>query len=194
MSPLVPAVIAEGDPNDPRNAAGKDRTLTLAFAQAGEEMLLMGQQTKRSGFSICCAVEHRGAVGVSQAEGSGAVWSTGRRMNPGTELSMEKSICYLAARGDAEKLPEQAAALCHGAPDFDTLLREQRETLDAFWEGVGLSIEGDDALLQGLRFKQFFRWLTDSLRSVSRSVPEQEDQVRFGDVRSWADLASLDNL
>ena len=48
--------------------------------------------------------------------------------------------------------------------------------------------------LQGLKFKQFFRWLTDSLRSVSRSMPDQEDQVRFGDIRSWADLASLDNL
>ena len=155
VSPLVPAVIAEGDPNDPRNAAGKDRSLNLAFAQAEEGLLLMGQQTKRSGFAICCAVDHRGAVGVSQAEGSGAVWSTGRRMTPGAELRLEKSICYLAERENVDRLPERAIALCREAPDFDTLLKEQREDLDAFWESVGLSIEGDDALLQGLRFNLF---------------------------------------
>ena len=155
MSPLVPAVIAEGDPNDPRNAAGKDRSLTLAFAQAEENLLLMGQQTKRSGFAICCAVEHRGAEGVSQAEGSGAVWSTGLRMSAGDELRLEKSICYLADRENVESLPERAISLCREAPDFDALLTEQRTALDVFWAGAGLSIEGDDALLQGLRFNLF---------------------------------------
>ena len=45
--------------------------------------------------------------------------------------------------------------------------------------------------LQGLRFKQFFRWLTDSLRSVSSSAVSDENNVKFGGIRSWADLAGM---
>lgn len=47
--------------------------------------------------------------------------------------------------------------------------------------------------LRGLRFKQFFRWLTDSLRSVSQSTPQQEaaGQVQFANPTSWADLENL---
>ena len=45
--------------------------------------------------------------------------------------------------------------------------------------------------LQGLKFKQFFRWLTDSLRSVSSSAVSDEDNVRLGSVRTWADLAGM---
>ena len=45
--------------------------------------------------------------------------------------------------------------------------------------------------LQGLRFKQFFRWLTDSLRSVSASAVSDQDAVQYGDVSSWADLNAL---
>lgn len=50
--------------------------------------------------------------------------------------------------------------------------------------------------LQGLRFKQFFRWLTDSLRSVSRSTPAQEMAgcVPLANPQSWADLEGLANL
>ena len=45
--------------------------------------------------------------------------------------------------------------------------------------------------LQGLRFKQFFRWLTDSLKSVSASAVSDQDAVQYGDVSSWADLNAL---
>lgn len=50
--------------------------------------------------------------------------------------------------------------------------------------------------LQGLRFREFFKWLTDSLRSVSSSTPSQEaaGEVRLADPSSWADLASLTDL
>ena len=50
--------------------------------------------------------------------------------------------------------------------------------------------------LQGLKFKQFFRWLTDSLRSVSQSTLDQDRAggVPLGNPQSWADLAGLANL
>ena len=45
--------------------------------------------------------------------------------------------------------------------------------------------------LQGLRFKQFFRWLTDSLKSVSSSAVSEENNVRLPNVQTWADLAGM---
>lgn len=42
--------------------------------------------------------------------------------------------------------------------------------------------------LQGLKFRQFFRWLTDSLGAVSASAVSDQDNVQFGDVTTWADL------
>ncbi len=42
--------------------------------------------------------------------------------------------------------------------------------------------------LQGLRFKQFFRWLTDSLTRVSSSTVEDQDNVQFGGISNWAKL------
>ena len=45
--------------------------------------------------------------------------------------------------------------------------------------------------LKGLRFKQFFKWLTDSLSSVSASTVSEEDNICFGDVNSWADLTNF---
>ena len=45
--------------------------------------------------------------------------------------------------------------------------------------------------LQGLKFKQFFHWLTDSLKSISSSAVSDQDNVKLGSIRSWADLAGI---
>lgn len=42
--------------------------------------------------------------------------------------------------------------------------------------------------LKGLRFKQFFKWLTDSLRSVSSSAVSEQDNVKFAGIRGWAEV------
>lgn len=54
-----------------------------------------------------------------------------------------------------------------------------------------LPAEPGPVKLQGLRFKQFFRWLTDSLRSVSASAVSDQDNVKLGSIRSWADLNNM---
>ncbi|MBR1455719.1 MAG: glycoside hydrolase family 65 protein [Oscillospiraceae bacterium] len=156
VSDLSPAVIAAGDPNDPRNAAGKDRRLLTVSCGAQGPVLTMQQHTKNTGFTINCAVEHRCSLPFSTRCGADAVtWVATRELEAGDELLLEKSICYTVSRaGEADALP-QAVDGCRAAPDFDTLAAEQRAYLDAFWEGAGMEIDGDDALLQGLRFNLF---------------------------------------
>ena len=152
----MPAVIAEGDPNDPRNAAGKDRSLITASITAEGALLTMEQKTKNSGFAVCCAVEHRGIAGSSETAERGALWHAECELVQGNALNLEKSICYTAARfGEDPAMMEKARTMCHAAPGFDALRKEQTAVLDAFWNGIGLSIEGDDALLQGMRFNLF---------------------------------------
>ena len=156
ISPLAPALIAEGDPNDPRGAAGKDRRLLSDEPSAEGGLLLLRQRTKNSGFTIFGAVEHRcGLPGATRCESDRAEWRAEAALRAGDEVRLEKSICYTVEEPGRADARARAAALCRAAPDFDTLAREQKAYLDAFWAHAGLDIEGDDALLQGLRFNLF---------------------------------------
>lgn len=51
-----------------------------------------------------------------------------------------------------------------------------------------LPCEPGPVKLRGLRFKQFFKWLSDSLKIVSASAVSAQDSIRYGEIGSWADL------
>ena len=42
--------------------------------------------------------------------------------------------------------------------------------------------------LKGLRFKQFFRWLTDSMKSVSASAVSEQNNIRYRGIDDWGEL------
>ena len=155
-SPLSPAAAAEADSSDPRTAAGKDRRLITARVLAEDDVLAMEQRTRNSGFTVCCAAAHRsGLPHTSVCTDGGAVWTAHADLSAGQSVTVEKSICYLERRGELPDGLDAAADICRNAPALPELLAGQRQTLDAFWEAVGLEITGDDALLQGLRFNLF---------------------------------------
>ena len=76
--------------------------------------------------------------------------------------------------GDAGKLQYLGIGIGDDA-DFDTL----RMILPA---------QPGPVKLRELRFKAFFRWLTDSMKSVSRSAVSAQDSIQFGGIDDWADL------
>lgn len=171
-SPILPAKIAAGDPNDPRNAGGKDRTLRTGQRRAEGNCISMQQFTKNSGLAICCAVSHDLSEGESSVweEGGGISWRAQCLLSAGSSLDLEKHIAYTCGKNDeARELLAAAERESAQAPGFAVLESEQREYLERFWEGAGMSIEGDDALLQGLRFNLFHILQSagrDGLRSV----------------------------
>ncbi len=81
-------------------------------------------------------------------------------------------------------------------------MKRQAEDKKLQFIGIGIGDDADFATLakilpakpgpvklKGLCFKEFFSWLTDSLRSVSASSVAEQDNIRLGSVSSWADLA-----
>ena len=76
--------------------------------------------------------------------------------------------------GDAGKVQYLGIGIGDDA-DFDTL----RMILPA---------QPGPVKLKELRFKAFFRWLTDSMKSVSRSAVSAQDSIQFGGIDDWADL------
>lgn len=156
-SPIRPARIAAGDPDDPRTAAGKDRSMPTVCREAAENVIAMRQCTKQTGFFVSCAAAHKStAAGFSRETEDGVCWEAAAALSAGETLEFEKTLFYTCGEkdgGDADW--DEARRLAAVSPDFAALAAAQEAYLNTFWESAAISIDGDDALLQGLRFNLF---------------------------------------
>ena len=156
-SPIRPARIAAGDPDDPRTAAGKDRSMLTVCREAAENVIAMRLCTKQTGFFVSCAAAHKStAAGFSRETEDGVCWEAAAALSAGETLKFEKTLFYTCGAkdgGDADW--DEARRLAAETPDFSALAAAQEEYLNTFWESAAISIDGDDALLQGLRFNLF---------------------------------------
>ncbi|MBQ9196808.1 MAG: glycoside hydrolase family 65 protein [Clostridia bacterium] len=89
-------------------------------------------------------------------------WSAGAAyeltLHAGQTAELVKTCAYAWDKtGDEQALADAAekAAADALSAGFDALAAEQMDTLADFWEKAGLEIEGDDALLLGMRFNLF---------------------------------------
>jgi alpha,alpha-trehalose phosphorylase len=125
--------------------------------------LALRQRTRGSGMELICAADHEVVGAEAQAEVSAeplrAEWRAGTRVAAGATLRLDSRIVYLDARRhppdrlDAAADAELDAYAADGG--VDGLLEAQRAWLDAFWHDADVDIEGDDGLLQSLRFALF---------------------------------------
>jgi len=176
-SSLDGAVRNQASAGDPRlGTAIEGRALETIDRQAIGTLLFLHQQTKRSQFTLMCAAEHAfsaadtpAALRAETTADAAAITFTynGRR---GSTAALTKAIAYHTAKTppdelDAEALRRETIHTAQSAKSngFHTLLAEQEAYLNRFWKRSEVEIEGDPALLQGIRFNLF-----QLLQSVGR--------------------------
>ncbi|MFK3649806.1 beta-phosphoglucomutase [Lysobacter enzymogenes] len=153
------AAAEQGD--DPRIGVASAEGLQLLARRADERGAQVVQATRRSGVRAVCEQAHRSeALEFAGAElGDERVVQRYRaQLQPGRSATLEKFVAYVSDRNPhATDLPVAAAQALQQAQaqGFDAVAMRQAEALARFWDGADLSIEGDAASEQALRFNLF---------------------------------------
>lgn len=147
--------------SDPRAGSCVGRNALHTLAQKVEDgRCLLVQATGNSALAYACAVVDQvtADVAVKSAQHSSGDEVCCTYSCEAGRFVLEKWIAYTyGAAGEAAALSRraqaQAAHACKAGAAY--LKQEQTGCLKEFWERVGLELEGDAALLQGLRFSLF---------------------------------------
>jgi alpha,alpha-trehalose phosphorylase len=179
QSELVANEEVPGAGKDPRSAAVLDQPLEPIEHDAAGTRLQLLHRTRRSGIGVAVAADHvvecTEGTGVSTASEIREDWgrvTVTATLRPGDTLKLTKLVSYgWSSVRSRPALRDQVAAGLTGAlhTGWQGLLHDQRHFLDTFWEGADVTVEGDPALQQAVRFA-LFHVLQNSVRAEERPI------------------------
>lgn len=144
--------------DDPRvGSAVSGPSLQLVERSHGHHRSVVVQRTSNSGLVLATATHaEAGDTALSAARADGQEFRV--NLEQGASARLVKYIAYVSSRDvdEAQVAPRAHAELdAARAAGFDALAGEQAAFLESFWERADVTIDGDDALQQGVRFNQY---------------------------------------
>lgn len=115
--------------------------------------------TRNSGLTMACATAHQCAGEAAyETDSLSAEVRYFAQAEQDKAVELTKYIAYTSSldmpAADLEAFLVDILNTAQ-ADGFNTLLSEQKDAMDVFWQAADIQIEGDDALQQGLRFNLF---------------------------------------
>ena len=157
------AALGEGldDPRQARNLA--HRVLVPKEQRIEGERVILGYRASNSGMTLAAGTHHIVETECPSTCETNATDDVARSVvtvdgKPGQVIRLVKYASYHTSRGVP---PRELANRCERTLDravatgFDGLLAEQRRWLDDWWEHCDVSIDGNDALQQAIRFNLY---------------------------------------
>jgi alpha,alpha-trehalose phosphorylase len=179
QSELVANEQIPGAAQDPRSSAVLDSPLEAVEHDVANLRLQLLHRTRRSGIGVAVAADHlvtcTDGLGFGTASEIRDDWgrvTVTTTLRPGDVLRLTKLVSYgWSSVRSRPALRDQVAAGLTGAlhTGWQGLVDDQRAFLDEFWEGADVTVEGDPALQQAVRFA-LFHVLQNSVRAEERPV------------------------
>ncbi len=166
--------------DDPREVASYwGQVLQPAREHLDGTRLALGHTVARSGLAICCAADHHitsdHEVEVTNGKEDGSrVWTTfDVRAEVGIPFRFVKYLAYTyGPASEQDELHERAESLLDHSlsRSMPELIGMQTSILDSFWQDCHLTVDGDDAVQQAVRFG-LFQIMQASARAEQTGIP-----------------------
>ncbi len=150
--------------NDPRSGSALEGRVLLVEERTAEDTFgAIQHRTRRTQFVLVCGMEHQISTENSYLVAKMSAAYTAQvaysvQAEPGKPTTLNKFIAYATTQDYAEsQLMSTARTIVTTAKEagFEKLQEEQAAFLSGFWNCADITIKGDSALQQGIRFNIF---------------------------------------